>query len=68
MKKTRWVLGVGYPERDAWGSAVYMNRTKENYSGDGEYIHCSDRIPKSALTGKDKYRLVLEKVEPKAAE
>jgi hypothetical protein len=59
--KTRWVLGTGYlwPSL-SFGCSPDMSRDKDG----GRAIHISRNIPKSALTRKNKYRLVLEIVEP----
>ncbi|MFA5377625.1 MAG: hypothetical protein WC455_17880 [Dehalococcoidia bacterium] len=69
MKKTRWVLGVGYPAQATEDDTVIrMSKRCVEWPEDKDYIKVGNRIPFNALNGKDKYRLVLEKVEPKAAE
>jgi len=64
MKKTRWVLGVGYPDLiDTIGygfDAIGISELPYDV-----FKNLDINFPKSALTGKDRYRLVLELVETK---
>jgi hypothetical protein len=58
--KTRWVLGTGFPFTGMDKDVVGLFRDRDGYQN----VIIGLRIPKSALTGKNKYRLILEIVEP----
>ncbi len=61
--KDRYILGVGYPKYNEWSPSVFMMKAKDGDRRAHGYIEVGERIPKSALTGDGKWRLILERVK-----